>query len=319
MNKYKIIMPVFNPEDSIHDYLIDLECNNPGALAHLLLVDDGSTNGVPAKLKQEFSSITVVNGDGSLWWGGGIRLGMERALADGAEVIMWLNHDCVPDRGVVKKLVERARQKGTGCVSAWCYCREGREFGVNPGFTKFQEIDEGLLRVNECLEVDGTNGNCVAINADAIKAVGLPHAKRHPHYGDGPYLWRLHQAGFQNFVLPGARAALEREFERCISERDHSKLWKVPVLEKMKYYWFSNRSKFHWRHKFWDSICFRGKLFGPGFYMISQIKIFIEVCRGHAEGGEVEPELVVSQLVEKYGHRFPPKELEAALKDLASR
>lgn len=316
---YRIIMPVFNPGEILRDYFGKLEEQNPGALGHLLLVDDGSTNGVPSQLKKEFPDLTIVEGDGTLWWGGGIRLGMERALRDGADVIMWLNHDCVPDAGAVEKLVERAWEPGTGGVSAWCYCREGREFGVNPGFKDFEEIDGDLLRGSELLEVDGTNGNCVALNAAAVRKVGLPRAGRHPHYGDGPYLWRLHRAGFRNFVLTGARAALDREFDRCISERDHSKVWQVPVHQKMKYYWFSNRSKFHWRHKYWDSVCFRGRWAGPLVYLVSQLKLLREVYRGHREGAETGREEVIPQLVEKYRHAFPPAELEESLRRLAAR
>lgn len=316
---YRIIMPVFNPGEILLDYLSQLEENNPGVLASLLLVDDGSTNGVPARLKEKFPQITIVEGDGTLWWGGGIRLGMERALEDGAEVIMWLNHDCVPDPGAVEQLVARAREDGTGCVSAWCYCREDRRFGVNPGFKDFKEIDDEVLRANEILEVDGTNGNCVAMNSKAVRAVGLPRAERHPHYGDGPYLWRLHRGGFRNFVLTGARAALDREFERCISERDHSSVWKVPLSEKMTYYWFSNRSKFHWRHRFWDAICFRGRLAGPVVYVASQLKLFLQVLLGHLDGGKRPLDDLVDHLVGKYGQRFPPEALEASLRKLASR
>jgi GT2 family glycosyltransferase len=244
---------------------------------------------------------------------------MEKALSEGAEVILWLNHDCVPDQGVVERLVEEASVPGRGGVSAWCYCREGREFGVNPGFKHFQEIDDCLLREGELVEVDGTNGNCVALNANAVRSVGLPEARRHPHYGDGPYLWRLHRAGFRNFVLPTARAALDREFDRCISERDHSKVWKISFFGKLRYYFFSNRSKFHWRNKFWDSLCFQGRWKGPFHYLLAQAKLMMEVYRGHREGRRADLEVIIRELVDKYGKRFPPLELEASLRNLAKR
>lgn len=316
---YRIIMPVFNPEPGLRHYLAKLEDQNPGALGHLLLIDDGSSNGVPAMLQEKFPNLTIVRGDGTLWWGGGIRLGMEKALSEEAKVILWLNHDCVPDRNAVEQLVKAAAEPGRGGVSAWCYCREGREFGVNPGFKDFQEIDERVLHQEKLVEVDGTNGNCVALNADAVRAVGLPDAQRHPHYGDGPYLWRLHRAGFRNFVLPAARAALDREFERCISERDHSKVWKIPFFDKLKYYFFSNRSKFHWRNKFWDSLCFQGNLKGPFHYGLAQLKLILEVYRGHREGQREELDVIIRQLLKKYQRRFPPVELEASLRKLAAR
>lgn len=316
---YRIIIPVFNPPASLLEVFEHIENGCEGALASVILVDDGSTNGVPKAAVEKYPQVTRLEGDGSLWWGGGIRLGMEKALDAGADVIFWLNHDCLPDPGAIDALYAEASRDGVGCVSAWCYCIQSRDHGVNPGFRNFQDIPKSELEAGGLVRVDGTNGNCVALNANAVRFVGLPRAQRHPHYGDGPYLYRLHQGGFENYVLPEARAALDREFERCISEHDHSTLWNASMREKMAYYWGNMRSKYHWKNKFWDIVQFRGPLLALPAYVVSQAKLFGNVLLGHLQKSRMERDERVDQLVEKYSDRFPRPALREALDAFSKR
>ncbi len=315
---YRIIIPVFNPPATFLDVLATLESGEPGVLANVIVVDDGSTNGTLDQLSAEHPEVEVIRGSGDLWWCGGMREGMARALEHGVDVAMWLNHDVVPDPGTVGSLVERAAGPGVGAVSAWCYCREDRRFGVNPGFRSLAEIPTAELEGEEEIEVDGVNGNCTAISTAAIRQVGLPRADLHPHYGDGPYTWRLHQAGFRNLVLTRRRAALEREFERCIDESDHSAVWQVPLLEKLRYYFFSNRSKYHWRHRFHDIRVFRGNLLAIPAYLGAQLRLVGKVLSGHRELGQPLDERI-DRIVSRYSGRFPPDALREALERQAGR
>jgi len=315
---YFIVIPVFNPPPDLVENIAAMEGAQPGVSSRILLVDDASTNGTVAEISARFPELKVIRGDGSLWWGGAIRLGMETALGLGARVVFWLNHDCVPDAGTIKKLYEAASLPGVGAASAWCYCREDRGYGVNPGFRNFSEIPKEELQGGNNVVVDGVNGNCVALSAEAIKAVGLPHARLHPHYGDGPYTWRLHQAGFKNLVVTAARASLEREFERCIDERDHSSIWHVPLREKLAYYFFSMRSKFHWKNRFHDLLAFRGTLPGLALYLPCMGKLAMKVAAGHRALGS-GTDLKIAAILRKYEGRFPAMAFEASLRRLDAK
>jgi len=309
---FRVIIPVFNPPPGFLGHLEALEASCPGTVGRILLVDDASTNGVVEEARHRFQEMEVLRGNGSLWWCGGMRLGMQRAMEQGVDAVVWLNHDCLPDPGTIAALVAKAVLPGNGVVSAWCYCREDRRYGVNPGFRNFGEIPVAELESNSCVRVDGTNGNCVAISAAAIRKVGLPRADLHPHYGDGPYTFRIGRAGFANVVLPGSRAALDREFERCVDEADHASIWPVPLMSKLRYYFLSNRSKYHWRHRFHDLQVFRGALLGPPAYVIAQMKLAAKVWRGHRRLGE-SLDVRVERIVAKYRTRFPEEGLRGSL------
>jgi GT2 family glycosyltransferase len=300
-----IIIPVFNPPASLLDNLSKLEAASPGAVARVLLVNDGSNNDIPRQAKLRFPDLTCIEGDGSLWWCGAMKVGMTHALEKGASVIVWLNHDCVPDANTLERLVEVAAKEGNGAVSAWCRSADAPEFPVNPGFRKLREIPLKELRSSKLVVVDGVNGNCVAINATAIRTTGLPNSKKHPHYGDGPYTYRLHKAGFCNMVLTSASALLEREYDRCVSVKWRCAFWKKPLSTKLRYFYLSRKSQYHWSIKYHDAVAFRGYPTAPFAYLASMFRVFREIVSGHRLGLNTAREPRLEALCREYEGRFP--------------
>ncbi len=315
--KLRIIIPIFNPSDDFLETLSALKAD--GLEESVIVVDDGSTNRISQKIRDRFPGVEVLTGDGNLWWAGGMRMGMARALEHEADVICWLNHDCIPEPGTIAALAEEASKPGMGAVSAWCTTRGFENALVNPGFRNFKPIPLEELLKSEKVTVDGVNGNCVAMNSDAIRSIGLPDQKRHPHYGDGPYTWRLHKAGFTNAVLTRRHASLSRELERCIDERSHSMVWKASLTTKFRYYLFSPRSKFHWKNKFYDLQVFRGELLGLVLYPLVQAKLLLGVTKGHLRGIKAETQRVIEEIVNQYEGQLPEKGLREALNQLSRR
>ncbi len=313
---YRIVIPVHNPSKNLLKVLTKLEATNPGTVERVRLIDDGSTNGIPQEIESKFPQIKRIQGDGTLWWCGAIKLGMQYALEENPDVIVWLNHDCLPAAGSLEKLVLLASQTGNGAVSAWCRSWDSPEFPVNPGFRNYTEIPVEELYATDTLEVDGVNGNCVAINAKAIQSVGLPDAKKHPHYGDGPYTYRLHKAGFRNLVCTKALAFLEREYNRCISVSWRCAFWNASLASKFNYYLFSNKSKFHWSIKYNDIIVFRGNLLAPFVYVASMINLCREIILGHFLFRCVTREKRLRALLRQYTTKFPVEGLIQSLNQI---
>lgn len=318
MPSFKIIIPVFNPPPCVLETLEALRADG-GIHANVILVDDGSTNGIGDVVGKKFPETEVIRGDGNLWWAGGMKAGMERAISEAAEVVVWLNHDCIPEKGTIMALVEEAAKAGTGAVTAWCKTSGYEGIMVNPGFRNFKEIPASLLQEAPVVVVDGVNGNCVAINAEAIKTIGLPDGLRHLHYGDGPYTWRLHRAGYINKVLTKQHALLVREFERCIDERSHSSVWPASLKNKLHYYFLSPRSKYHWKSRFYDLLVFRGKIIGTLLYPFVQAKLIVWVSIGHFQGKTKRQEDIIRIVTSKYSEKLPVSGLYEALVKLSQR
>lgn len=312
--RLKIIIPIFNPSDAFLETLSALKAD--GLKESVIVVDDGSTNRISQKIRDRFPNVEVLTGDGNLWWAGGMRMGMARALEHEADVICWLNHDCVPEPGTIAALAEEASKPGMGAVSAWCRSKDAPAYPVNPGFRKLTEIPVEQLHQTELVTVDGVNGNCVAINCQSIRSVGLPDAAKHPHYGDGPYTYRLHKAGYHNAVLTNAIAFLEREYDRCVSVKWRCAFWNKPLTTKLSYYFLSKKSQYHWKIKYHDSVAFRGSFLAPFAYFASMIKVLGEIVTGHRLRFAVSREARLEAVCRQYEGKFPKEGMIQALTKL---
>jgi glycosyltransferase involved in cell wall biosynthesis len=62
---------------------------------HVILVDDGSTDGTSAAVLAEFSNVEILHGDGSLFWNRGMHWAFDHALKTGYDAYLWLNDDTI--------------------------------------------------------------------------------------------------------------------------------------------------------------------------------------------------------------------------------
>lgn len=314
MNTYLIIIPVHNPPISFLENLAAIMLNEESILDKIVIVDDGSTNEVLDKVSDLYPSIKQIRGNGNMWWGGGMSMGMKYAIENNVDVVVWLNHDCLPDKGTISGLVSMAANPGVGAVSAWCYCKDNANFSVNPGFKSFSEIPLEDLNSSDLVEVDGVNGNCVAISIVSVIKTGLPKTDWHPHYADGPYTWLLHKNGYRNYIATSFRSSLEREYDRCVDEMTQSMFWQTSLCKKIKYYFFSFRSKYHFKHKLYDLVVFRGPVVGLMMYPISLINLTLKIITGHVLKF-VPLRMKLSYAIRRYSIKFPS---ESLIRDLTS-
>lgn len=59
------------------------------------LTDDGSTDGTTEAVKTYYPDVKILQGNGSLFWGGGTRLAFAEALKAGYDYYIWLNDDAL--------------------------------------------------------------------------------------------------------------------------------------------------------------------------------------------------------------------------------
>ena len=199
-----IVIPAHNRRATTLAALRALAADGVPAWAAVLVVDDGSTDGTSAAVVQEFPAVQMLHGDGTWWWCGAIRRGMERALAQGAERVFWLNDDCRPPPGGLRALRDLAQREA--CV-AWIDARA-------PGGWSYGAHCKTLWRLRRCTpaeeahgQIDTFSGNCVCLPRVWIDRTGLPHDQLFPHgIGDLDYGLRLHAAGAPLRALPGVVA-----------------------------------------------------------------------------------------------------------------
>lgn len=319
MNTYRIIIPVHNPEPKFIEFLSRLEELNPSSLDKLIIVDDGSTNQTISNIKQKYPSVNILRGDGNLWWGGGIRVGMEYALREHIKVAVWLNSDCLPDNGAIEKLVNIALNPNVGAVGAWCYTRGAEKWGFNPGFKNLKPILIRELEEKEFVSVHGLNGNFVAVNMEVVNLVGLPRADLFPHYMDGPYTYQIYKMGYKLQIASEIRASLERDLERSVSVTDYCSVWQVNYQKKLKYFFLSRRSPHHLRDKFFRVKSMRSTALAFPVYMLSELNVIINVTVGHLYCVFIPVDKLIEKILLKYEKISPIQLLRKALVRLSQR
>lgn len=163
----------------------------------LFLVDDGSQDGTSKAVLAEFPAAQVIDGDGSLFWNGGMRLAWDRASKCGREFdfYLWLNDDVEMLEGALDMLVVEAdavAQRGTPVIIA-AATRERVGSKVNYGGHYRPDPIRRPLRmqlVAPCgrpQPVDTISGNIVLVSASATNLIGnLSPAFEHI-YGDLDY------------------------------------------------------------------------------------------------------------------------------------
>ncbi|WP_448188450.1 glycosyltransferase [Azospirillum sp. sgz301742] len=71
-----------------------------------VLVDDGSSDGTADAVAKRFPEVCILRGDGTLWWAGAMEMGLRAAMADGADLLLWLNDDVALDETALASLLD---------------------------------------------------------------------------------------------------------------------------------------------------------------------------------------------------------------------
>lgn len=212
--RVEIVTPVHNRRDITLQCLRSLSrIDRAGLDVHVIVVDDGSTDGTADALREEFPDVEIVAGDGSLWFTAGTNRGIEAAMRHDPDFVLTMNDDQVFDERFLQLMVSTARRHPRSVVGALLllWDEPHRVFQVAPrwetmsgGFRHW--VRQTVWTVPESpFEVELIVGNCVLFPADAIRENGLMDEKRFPHYGDAEYTPRMRRNGWKLLIEPAAR------------------------------------------------------------------------------------------------------------------
>ncbi len=174
MARIIVVMTCFNRCDKTLNCVKKLYTGNTANEYTFLVVDDKSTDGTAEALRElQIPGLRIVEGSGSLFWNGGMHLGIGIALSDyaDADYVLLVNDDVdfyaqVPDR-MVAKLEDTDNQVLVGAT-----CDTDGRFSY--GGIKYKKgLDYDMIGPDRCEIVCSTfNANCVLIPMDIMKRVG---------------------------------------------------------------------------------------------------------------------------------------------------
>lgn len=203
-----VLIPVHNRKATTLACLDRLEHNGDLDRYRVVVIDDGSTDGTAEAIHSKYPSVTILSGNGHLWWTGAIAQGMEYAYRQGADYFIWLNDDTLPRAGALNLLIDYCSASPRRIATAQCYASEDISQPTYGGQIKHRwSIQLVATPPDHQRPCDCMSGNLVCLPTSVIKDMGYPPADQLPHCrADIVYTLSAKRAGYDLQVLGNAIA-----------------------------------------------------------------------------------------------------------------
>ena len=177
----------------------------------VFLVDDGSSDGTTEAINGYYPDVNVIEGNGNLYWGGGMRLAFAEAMKHGYSYYLWLNDDTLLEPQALNNLLDiynnlvKSGHTSSIVVGSTRDADTGKPtYGgavqSKLWYTKKFEFIEPSQTYQKC---DTFLGNCVLIpNLVATKLGNIDKAFVHT-MGDLDYGLRAGKLGCSIWTAPG--------------------------------------------------------------------------------------------------------------------
>lgn len=192
-----------------------------------VIVNDGSSDGTKEHLAQcSQANLTVLEGDGNLWWSGAMHLGMKYVLARAADsdFLLMLNDDVRIDRNFVSSLVEASRLNHGAVAGAAQYDENDGTPLVSGYRVNYWSMQFIPLQVGDRGRVDALPARGSLYPVAAVRAAGQLRIRLFPQcMADLEYSARVRELGWPLVVSPQAKVATPHESK--VDEKLRAKGW----------------------------------------------------------------------------------------------
>jgi len=214
------LIPVFNRLAMTRSMIHQLRNQVLDEDLTITVIDDGSTDGT-AEFLSEQSDVQTITGDGNLWWGGAICLGLRHVLrnAPDNDWVMFVNNDTEIRADFVQRLLDAARVHAPAAVGS--VVRDIKPphnlilIGPRVDSWRFlvEDVGESHIAADAVVAVDALSGRGVIYPVAALKSVGGVRPRWLPHYlSDYELSLRVRAQGWRLFVAADAAVYSTKEF-----------------------------------------------------------------------------------------------------------
>lgn len=217
-----VVTPVHNRREVTRRFLQCLR-NQSYKDFEAIVVDDGSTDGTCHMIQNDFNDVTLLTGDGTLWWTGGTNKGLTHVLDKAKEddYVLIINDDVVIGPEYIDRLHTFACRHPRSLVGSVIVDVDAPEIISDGGrIRNWITAKKYALNAGEPLSsfpdttfypVSQLTGRGMLAPVRVFREIGLYDAKRFRHRGDTEWPVRAQKNGYQLLIYYGAVVASHRE------------------------------------------------------------------------------------------------------------
>ncbi len=188
----------------------------------IYLVDDGSSDGTTEKIRSIYPNVNLIQGTGSLYWGGGMALAYNIASTNNYDYYLWLNDDTELYNQAIYSLLKceesHLQSQLTKAIIVGSTCDDEEKHTTYGGRAKSSFWQRTSFKIIPCSNnvqrCDTMNGNCVLIPCEIAKELqNIDHFFIHV-MGDFDYGLRAKKLGYDILIAPKHIGQCNRNSER---------------------------------------------------------------------------------------------------------
>jgi len=188
------------------------------AILKTYLVDDGCTDGTGKAVAKQFPQVKVLQGDGNLYWCGGMRFAWSEAIKEDFDYYIWLNDDTILLPKAITTLLKThtavtKKKKLPAIIIGSCrdpLTKQHTYGGITKRNSNTRLADQPIPPRNHIQHCETMNGNLVLISRNVLKLLGNLNSAYTHAFGDVDYGMRARKKNVDLWIAPGHLAECPR-------------------------------------------------------------------------------------------------------------
>jgi GT2 family glycosyltransferase len=221
MMKIATLITCYNRKEKTVDCLYKIfeviQKSNTRIENSIFLTDDDSTDGTRELVKELFPTVTIILGNGTLYWAGGMRKAWAEALKYDFEGFLLINDDTVvfenlfDDIVLANKYSYKKYGKGGVYVGSTKDKNGNLSYGGSIYLNKFLNRTSLLIPNDEYQECHLGTANVTYVSKDVVNKIGILHKNYVHGVADYDYTYSAYNKKMPLFILKGYQGLCEND------------------------------------------------------------------------------------------------------------
>ena len=212
IRKVYIFLPVHNRREVTERFVECLKVQTVQSY-HLLLIDDGSTDGTEEMVRRRIGSMTVIRGKGNWWWAGALQQGyrwLKSKKIDTHDIVLIINDDTRFEPDFLEKALRVLGARQDILLLAQSYGQSSGKLRDRGTVADWKNLRFRTAAEEEEVNCLATRG--LFLKVGTFRRIGGFHPWLLPHFtSDYEFTIRAHRKGFRLMTDPSVRLWVNEE------------------------------------------------------------------------------------------------------------